>query len=325
MKYIPTDWATPYYNMALENMLMNDEQYDDEYVFFYIHKPSVIVGKHQNTLQEINYKFITENDIIIARRITGGGAVYHDNGNLNYSFVFNRRDGDTIDFEPYTRPVIKALESLGVKSELSGRNDILIDGRKFSGTAQYMNKRKVLSHGTLMFDLNIENMVNALNVDNLKIESKAITSVKSRVANLVDYLSSGLDIFTFRQHLIDSFFKGMKMQTLELDSSEIEKINQSVKDKFSSWDHNYGNSPAFNTVKKKKFEAGIIEAGINVEHGIITQIRFTGDFFVNEPIDVLERILTGVKFEEKTIRNLKELNNIISGITIDNLAELLFY
>ena len=325
MKYIHTDWSVPYYNMALEDMLMNNEEYDDDYVFFYIHKPSVIVGKHQNTMQEINYRFIKENNVTAARRITGGGAVYHDEGNLNYSFVFRRNEGGMIDFEPYTRPVIRALESLGVKSELSGRNDILIDGRKFSGTAQYMNKRKVLSHGTLMFDLNIENMVNALNVDDLKIQSKAITSVRSRVANLKDFLRADMDIYDFRAHLTESFFEGLQMRTHNLSQAETERIRKSADEKFSSWEYNFGQSPSFSLVKKKKFSAGIIEAGINIDEGIITGIRFSGDFFVNEPVEKLEELLTGIRFEEAAVRNLPEADDIISGIKNDDIAELLFY
>ena len=325
MKYIQTDWPVPYYNMALEDMLMNDEQYDDDYVFFYIHKPSVIVGKHQNTMQEINYRFIRENNITAARRITGGGAVYHDEGNLNYSFVFRRSEGGMIDFEPYTRPVIKALRSLGVESELSGRNDILIEGKKFSGTAQYMNKRKVLSHGTLMFDLNIENMVNALNVDDLKIQSKAITSVKSRVANLKDFLSSGMDIYDFRKHLTDSFSEGMQMQTIRLSQAETERIEKNVNEKFSSWEYNYGQSPSFSQVKKKKFAAGIIEAGFDISEGRIERIKFSGDFFVNEPVEILEKMLTGIRFEEETVRSLSGAGDIIAGIKNEDLAELLFF
>lgn len=325
MKYIPTDWSIPYYNMALENFLMNSAEYDEDYVFFYIHKPSVIVGKHQNTMQEINYPYIKGNNITVARRISGGGAVYHDEGNLNFSFIVNRNGRDSIDFEPYTRPVIDALKKLGVCAELSGRNDILIEGRKFSGNAQYMNKKKILSHGTLMFDVNIENMVNALNVDNLKIESKAIASVRSRVANLKSYLNKELSIHDFKDHLLNCFFEEMPIEELKFPTSARGAIEHSVKHKFSTWEHNFGASPAFSIQKKKKFTAGIVQIGLEVKDGKIEEAKFTGDFFANIPVEVLEQSLININLNENDIMALNGIENVIAGFTKNDLVSLIFY
>jgi lipoate-protein ligase A len=324
MKYIETDWPVPYYNMALESMLMEEPEFDSDYLFFYIHDPSVIIGKHQIALQETNQDFIREKGVYVARRITGGGAVYHDRGNLNYSFVFSRR-GSGIDFASYTKPVLDALKSLGVDALLSGRNDILIDGKKFSGTAQYANKDKMLSHGTLMFDLNIENMANALNVDNLKIESKAITSIKSRVANLKDYVAGGIDILEFKRLLLERFSRQLDIQKLALTDEQLRRIDASVKEKFSTWEHNYGTAPDYSVVKRKKYPSGIVQASMLVSDGIIEQIKFSGDFFVNVPIERLEEMLVGTPLNESAIASLAQAGDVIAGFGPAELADLLLY
>ena len=324
MKYIRTNWSIPYYNMAMEDYLMNEEKFDEDYVFFYIHDPSIIIGKHQNTIAEVNSRFVKENGITVARRMSGGGAVYHDHGNLNFSFVFRRRENELLDFVKYTRPVIEALKGLGVKSELSGRNDILIDGKKFSGNAQCTNKRRILSHGTLMFDVNIENMVEALNVSELKIQSKAIDSVRSRVANLKTYLDRDMSIEQFRDYLVQCFFQGGEMQEYTLSREDRNAIETRVREKFSTWEHNYGASPQFSLQKIKKFPAGLLEAGIAVENGTIIGIHFSGDFFVNEPVEILEQRLTGLSFREEAVLAREDLGGIIAGVGKKELVELLF-
>ncbi len=328
MKYIKTDWSVPYYNMALEDYMMSEDKFDDNYVFFYIHDPSVIVGKHQNTIAELNNKYVADNHIYIARRISGGGAVYHDRGNLNFSFVFRRKENELIDFKKYTLPVIRALHALGINSELSGRNDILINGKKFSGNAQYMNKTKILHHGTLMFDVNIENLVNALNVSNMKIESKAIDSVRSRVANLQDYLKSPMTIEEFKEYLIRSFYEDMDFEEYTLTDEDIEQIEKRVKEKFSTWEHNYGASPDFAIIKKKKYDAGIIEIHLNVSGGIIKDIKIYGDFFFAGDIDKLQEDLKGITYKEEDVKDrLKSIdfNNTIINFTEDHFIDLLFY
>ncbi len=328
MKYIKTDWPIPYYNMALEDYMMTDEKFDDDYVFFYIHEPSVIIGKHQNTIAEINSKFVKDNHIHIARRISGGGAVYHDGGNLNFSFVFRRKENDHIDFKKYTLPVIEALGKLGIEAELSGRNDILIEGKKFSGNAQYMNRDKILHHGTLMFDVNIENLVNALNVSQMKIESKAIDSVRSRVANLSGYLKTPISISEFKEHLLKSFYENIDFEEYCLTQQDIAHIEQSVKDKFSTWEHNYGASPDFAFTKKKKYEAGIVELRMDVSAGVIREAKIYGDFFFGRSIEELEEALKGALFNEPEMRGrLKEIGfeNTIINFTADDFIDLMFY
>lgn len=326
MKYIKTNWNIPYYNMAFEYYILNNPQFNDNYVFFYIHSPSVIIGKNQNTAQEINEKYIRENNICVARRNTGGGSVYHDEGNLNFSFIFQKEDNNGIDFKKYTLPVINALNELGVDCTLSGRNDILLDGKKISGNAQCQNKEKVLHHGTLMYDVNIENMVNALNVSELKIQSKAIKSVKSRVCNIKDYMKTDMDIFEFKDFLLNSFYKNTPIEEYILTKEDIDEVEKSVKNKFSTWEYNYGLSPKYKINKKKKFDCGLIYADYNIENGYITDIKIYGDYFSLKETYELENMLKNKKINYNCLLEFVKTINItdyINSITNEEFVSLL--
>ncbi|MFR6312341.1 lipoate--protein ligase [Anaerofustis stercorihominis] len=329
MKYIKTRWNIPYYNMAFENYVMNNDDFKDDYVFFYIHSPSIIVGKHQNTIEEINSKYVKENDIIVARRNTGGGAVYHDEGNLNFSFITTKKeDENEIDFKKYTLPIINALKKLGVDAYLSGRNDILVDGKKISGNAQGLNKNKVLHHGTLMFNVDVEALVNSLNVSQMKIESKAIKSVKSRVLNIKDVLDIKMDIYQFKDFILDEIFSEMDMEEYRLTDKDYENIEKLVKDKYGTWEFNYGYSPKFSIKNKKKFESsGLIEVMLDVKSGIIEDIKISGDYFSVKETDELENMINGFNYREDDIKSLLEtikLDDYITNIKNEEFISLLF-
>ncbi|MCQ4795062.1 lipoate--protein ligase [Anaerofustis stercorihominis] len=329
MKYIKTRWNIPYYNMAFENYVMNNDDFKDDYVFFYIHSPSIIVGKHQNTIEEINSKYVKENDIIVARRNTGGGAVYHDEGNLNFSFITTKKeDENEIDFKKYTLPIINALKKLGVDAYLSGRNDILVDGKKISGNAQGLNKNKVLHHGTLMFNVDVESLVNSLNVSQMKIESKAIKSVKSRVLNIKDVLDIKMDIYQFKDFILDEIFSEMDMEEYRLTDKDYENIEKLVKDKYGTWEFNYGYSPKFSIKNKKKFESsGLIEVMLDVKSGIIEDIKISGDYFSVKETDELEDMIKGFNYREDDIKSLLEtikLDDYITNIKNEEFISLLF-
>lgn len=329
MKYIKTRWNIPYYNMAFENYVMNNDDFKDDYVFFYIHSPSIIVGKHQNTIEEINSKYVKENDIIVARRNTGGGAVYHDEGNLNFSFITTKKeDENEIDFKKYTLPIINALKKLGVDAYLSGRNDILVDGKKISGNAQGLNKNKVLHHGTLMFNVDVEALVNSLNVSQMKIESKAIKSVKSRVLNIKDVLDIKMDIYQFKDFILDEIFSEMDMEEYRLTDKDYENIEKLVKDKYGTWEFNYGYSPKFSIKNKKKFESsGLIEVMLDVKSGIIEDIKISGDYFSVKETDELENMIKGFNYREDDIKSLLEtikLDDYITNIKNEEFISLLF-
>lgn len=329
MKYIKTRWNIPYYNMAFENYVMNNDDFKDDYVFFYIHSPSIIVGKHQNTIEEINSKYVKDNDIIVARRNTGGGAVYHDEGNLNFSFITTKKeDENEIDFKKYTLPIINALKKLGVDAYLSGRNDILVDGKKISGNAQGLNKNKVLHHGTLMFNVDVEALVNSLNVSQMKIESKAIKSVKSRVLNIKDVLDIKMDIYQFKDFILDEIFSEMDMEEYRLTDKDYENIEKLVNDKYGTWEFNYGYSPKFSIKNKKKFESsGLIEVMLDVKSGIIEDIKISGDYFSVKETDELENMIKGLNYREDDIKSLLEtikLDDYITNIKNGEFISLLF-
>ena len=327
MKYIETNWDVPYYNMAFENYVMNSDEFDDDYFFFYVHRPSIIIGKHQNAYQEINRRYVEEKGIIVSRRNTGGGAVYHDGGNLNYSFIMRKHGDDAeIDFEKYTAPVISALRKLGINAELSGRNDIMADGRKISGNAQGHNRRKVLHHGTLLFDVNIEEMVNALNVSDMKIQSKAIRSVRSRVMNIREHLNDDMDMASFRNFILNEIFESGDIERRELTGKDLDEVKRLVDEKYSTWDFNFGYSPKFEITRSRRIEGvGIIEAGLSVKDGRITQARFSGDYFSLK--DGLEDVILGARFSREGLDKAigdEELSSYISGLDKKDFISIFF-
>lgn len=329
MKYIKTDFKVPYYNMAFENYVMNNDKFDDDYFFFYIHVPSIIVGKHQNTIEEINSEYVKKNNIIVARRNTGGGAVYHDEGNLNFSFITTKKDDiKEIDFEKYTTPVIKALKKLGIDAVLSGRNDILVDGKKISGNAQCMNKKKVLHHGTIMFDVNVEALVNALNVSDIKITSKAIKSVRSRVLNIKDMINRDMDIYEFKDFILNEIYNNEDIDEYILSKEDIENIEKLVKEKYGTWDFNYGYSPKFTIKNKKKIEGvGIIDIMLDIKNGLINDINISGDYFSVKETKELEDNLKGIRYKKEDVFKLLSNINIsdyIINIKNDNFIKILF-
>ncbi|OWZ85042.1 lipoate--protein ligase [Natranaerobius trueperi] len=325
MKYIKTDWKTPYYNFALEEYLMNKAP-EDSYLFFYIHKPSIIVGKYQNTIEEINKDFVDENGIVVARRISGGGAVYHDEGNLNFSFVQPADREDVNNFEKFTRPIIDALNELGVEAELSGRNDILVDEKKISGNAQYYSKGRILSHGTLLFNSEMSNLGKALKANDLKIKSKGVKSVKSRVANIKDYLDKDMSIYELKNHLLSYMSHTLGIDEYVLTDKELEDVYKRAEEKFSKWDWNWGESPKFEISKTDKFSCGLINVKLNVKKGKIIDCKIYGDFFTRRDISELEEFLCNQTYKKTSIENaLKDINlwDYFYGINIEDFAKLI--
>jgi len=325
MKYIETNWNVPFYNFALEDYLLNEAK-EDDYVFFYIHKPSIIVGKYQNTLEEINKDFVEENNIIVSRRLSGGGAVYHDHGNLNFSFVHKATKKDVNDFKKFTKPVVEALQNLGLNAHLSGRNDLLIDDKKISGNAQYYTNNRLLHHGTLLYDSEMSNLVKALKVRDLKIKSKGIKSVKSRVGNISDFLDNNLPIEDFRDYLLKSFFKSKDIEKYELDENALNYINKKVEEKFSTWDWNWGKSPKYEIQKIEKFSFGIMDTRIDIKNGLIDKCKIYGDYFSKKDIENLEESLIGLKYDKDELINNKEIiriNDYFNDIDIETYTSYL--
>ena len=297
MKYIDINWEIPFYNFALEEYLIKEAP-EDSYMFFYIHKPSIIVGRFQNTIEEINKAFVDEHDIIVARRLSGGGAVYHDEGNLNFSFVQPADKEDVNNFEKFTRPVIEALNKLDITAEMYGRNDIVVDGKKISGNAQHYAKGRILSHGTLLFDSDMSNLGKALKTRDVKIKSKGVKSVKSRVANIKDYLDYDMSVYDLKNYILKHISESLGVEEYELSPEELKAIEIRADDKFSKWEWNWGESPDFELEAVDKFSCGLINVKMNVQKGKIEKCKIYGDFFTWRDISELESFLIGQTFEE---------------------------
>nr|WP_263328401.1 lipoate--protein ligase [Neobacillus sp. Marseille-Q6967] len=298
----------PRINLAIEEYALKNLDINETYLLFYINEPSIIIGKNQNTVEEINTEYVEKNGIHVVRRLSGGGAVYHDLGNLNFSFI-TKDDGESFhNFRKFTEPVVKALKKLGVKALLSGRNDLLAEGRKISGNAQFSTKGRMFSHGTLLFDSEMDNVVSALRVKKDKIESKGIKSVRSRVANISEFLTKKMDIEEFRALLLSYIFEGKEITEYVLTDEDWDNIHQLSKDRYQNWDWNYGKSPKFNLQHSHRFPVGQIDVRLEVNKGLIENCKIYGDFFGVGDVGEIEQKLTNIRYEKSAIE--EALNNV---------------
>ena len=306
MLLINNDNTNPYFNFALEEYLL--KKTDQDLFRLWMCDPCISVGKNQNTISEINSDYVRKNSIPIVRRQSGGGAVFHDLGNLNFTFI-SCNNNSFSDFKRFTQPIIDLLKTLRINAEFSGRNDLLIDGKKFSGNAQYNYKNKVIHHGTLLFSSQISNLSNALKVKPIKLESKGIKSVKSRVTNISEHLDKPMNISEFRDLIMNYVFSlNSNNSYFNLTEKDIENVNKLSKEKYSTWEWNFGNSPNYSLIHELRYIGGTLEFHLNVSKGFITDIKFFGDFFGKKDISNVEDLLIGVKHEEESLK--EELNNI---------------
>jgi len=292
----------PRINLAIEEYALKHLNIDETYLLFYINRPSIIIGRNQNTIEEINSDYVDEKGITVVRRLSGGGAVYHDLGNLNFSFI-TKDDGDSFhNFKKFTQPVVETLEKLGIHAELSGRNDILAEGKKISGNAMFSTKGRMFSHGTLLFQSEMDHIVSALKVKKDKIESKGIKSIRSRVGNIADFLKEPMSVEKFRSFLLQNIFKDTgKVTEYVLTETDWEKIHEISEDRYQNWEWNYGKSPKFNLQNSHRFPVGSVDIRLEVNRGIIENCKIYGDFFgVGEVADI-ERKLTGTRYEKEAI------------------------
>ncbi|MEQ6377215.1 lipoate--protein ligase [Bacillaceae bacterium S4-13-58] len=329
MKFIDNKGITdPQINLAIEEYALKNLDINDTYLLFYINEPSIIIGKNQNTVEEINTKYVEDNGIKVVRRLSGGGAVYHDLGNLNFSFI-TKDDGNSFhDFQKFTKPVVEALHKLGVNAELSGRNDITVEGRKISGNAMFATGGRMFSHGTLMFDSEIEHVVSALNVKAEKIESKGIKSIRSRVANISEFLQEKVTIEEFKQMILRYIFDGEEnIEEYVLTEQDWENIHQLSKERYQNWDWNYGKSPSFNIQHSHRFPSGSVDVRLDVKKGIIENCKIYGDFFGVGNVEDIEQRLVGSKYEKASIEKAMEnidIPHYLGKITKEEFIELVY-
>lgn len=328
MIQIKNSSTNPYYNLALEEYVLKQKEFLEDVFILWQNEPTIVIGKNQNAYAELNLDYAERNHIHVARRMSGGGAVYHDLGNLNFTVIKNDGGIQRNDFSFFARPVIQCLEEFGVKAVFNGRNDILIGEKKFSGNAQYFYKNKVLHHGTILFSGDLTVLSKALNVKKSKIESKGIKSVKSRVANIVDFLPHGVTIEAFSERLSAILSGVQKERTVyELSASDIQAIKALQVSKYGAWEWNFGLSPYMDLKKEKRFSAGGVSADMCIENGRFTTIKLSGDFFEVKPVEELERYLCGCRFVyselEAALANCPVSDYILS-LSNEEFLELLF-
>lgn len=307
MLFIKHQNTNPYMNHAIEEYVM--QAFNEDCFILWRNRPCVLIGKNQNTLSEINIDYVKKHNLSVVRRMSGGGSIFNDLGTLNFTFISVGENNVFADFSKFTYPIIRALKKLSVNAELSGRNDLVIDGKKISGNAQYKHGNKILHHGSILFSVNMKNLNEALYVNPIKFSDKAVKSVRSRVTNIYDYIKSDMTIIEFKEFLIKSVIsedENPKIYTFSTE--EWKKIKEICSHKYETWEWNYGHLKKFNYSNEKKFPGGIVQVNIYVKKGIIGNIKFFGDFFSSCEIGELENKFLGIKYEKEEI--VKILENV---------------
>ncbi len=312
-----------YFNIATEEYLLKHKK--EDVFLLYINNPAIIVGKFQNTLAEINRDYVEKNGIKVVRRLSGGGAVYHDQGNLNFSFHMPYQGEDFADFKKFTRPVVDLLNEMDVPAELKGRNDLVVDGKKFSGNAKMVYKDKLLQHGTILFDSHMKILADALKVNPLKFKDKAVKSARARVTNLVEYLPDDISMQSFEEKLVQ-YITSLYPQAEEyrLTEEEMKAVKKLADEKYSTWEWNYGSSPEYNFNKGIKTSAGYIEFHLDVHGGIIKNAKVFGDFFASKPIGEFEQQLVGRKHHSQDLKAFLKTNttsDYFGNVSVNELLD----
>lgn len=322
MIYIETGSSDVYYNFGLEYYFTMEKQLPETVFLFWRTTPTLMVGKYQNVLEEINKPYADAHGIHIVRRMSGGGTIYTDPGGWQYTFIMH--DGaDTISFQEYIAPVIDALQEMGIQAEFNGRNDLLIGGKKFSGTAQYRLGNSIVHHGSLLFDTDIEQMVASTTVDDYKILSKSIKSVRDRVTNISEHLLQPMDAERFKECMVRHIMRGSDKVYVPTEEDKI-RIRQLADEHFNNWDSIYGANPSFNIERTGRFAGGKIQFKIDVKKNRIQDISVYGDFFSTADAGTICAALKGCKYERQAVLQAlyeHKLDGVIYRITAEEMAQ----
>jgi lipoate-protein ligase A len=301
MQCVISPYTDPYFNLASEEYLLKEKS--EDFFLLYRNEPSIVVGKHQNTLAEINHAFVTEHGLVVARRISGGGTVFHDMGNLNFAFITSGKEGELVDYRTYTFPVISAIKTAGANIHLGKRNELLLGKYKVSGTASHVYKGRVLHHGTLLFSSEINNLLGALRVTEGVFQDRAVRSVRSEVTNIRDHLPEKMNVLEFQDLIFNHILTTMKgSEKYSYSDHDLKKIRGLKKSKFSTWEWNYGYSPKYEYNKSILFGDGAVYVHMNVDKGIIQEVDIEGDFLGVKGISGLEDALVGTIHDPDTMR-----------------------
>ena len=316
----------PYFNIATDEFIF--KHLEEDCFMLWRNDNAIIVGKHQNTMAEINVDYVREKGIKVVRRLSGGGAVYHDLGNLNFSFTRTGENTEVVDFERYTKPILEVLQKLGIDAKFEGRNDLTIDGKKFSGNAEHVFKNKVLHHGTILYSSEMKDVSGALKINPLKYKDRAVKSIPKRVTNVSEHLKEPLSLDEFTKKIMEHVLasnEGAKLY--EFSESDLKKIQEIRDEKYATWEWNYGHSPKYNFRQGARTKGGTIEVNLNVEKGMIKEAKVFGDFFGSKDIAEIEEALKETKHDQALIRKKLEqftVDEYLHQITLEDLMSILF-
>jgi len=323
MRYLVNNCTDACRNMAFDEFVLENLPLDEPVFYLWRNAPSVIIGLNQSAYAEVNLPYLESKGIALARRVTGGGAVYHDLQNLNYTIVGKSRDLNA-DYPDYLHFVVNALRELGVPAELSGRNDIMVDGRKCSGYAKRVWKDRLMVHGTLMFDVDLETLREVLSVPGSKMAASGIASVRSKVANLREFLPRFCDVLALKDAL-HGILAGEDTE-VTLDTAQQDAIDRMADEKFRTWDWIYGKSPEAQFRAARKFSCGTVELSWSVRHGLLEDVRFGGDFLGNLPAEGLAARLDGLRFDGQVIIAALRTENVsyyFDGLVAEDILGLM--
>jgi lipoate-protein ligase A len=316
-------------NLALEEYVFRQKPANDDCLLFYVNAPAIIIGRNQNTIEEIDPDVVAAKGIHVVRRISGGGAVYHDLGNLNFSVMTPYVAGHFNRYDRFTGPVVDVLHALGVPAQLGGRNDILADGRKISGNAQFATPSRMFSHGTLLLDSNLDDVTAALRPKPGKVESKGVKSIRSRVANIVEFLPAPIAVDELRDRILERIFgtrDRARVPQVELTDADWDAVRELVARKYGTWDWNFGENPPSNVQRARRFPAGEIDARIDVQHGRIAAVRLFGDYMGRHDVRVLETRLVGVPYERPAVAlalDGVDVRDYFGDVALDDVLDVL--
>ena len=328
MVYLETGSQDPYYNLAAEEVLLFSMDPKETYLMLWQNDRTIVVGKYQNTAEEINQAYVDAHGIRVARRLTGGGAVYHDLGNLNYTIVTPQAEGSlAFDFQAFAQPVVRVLARLGVEAQFNGRNDLTVEGKKISGCAQYAGGGRLLHHGCILLGGDLGALAQALRVKDAKIQSKGVKSVSSRVTTVNEHAPQPVSVEGFKAALLAELFPQGAPAPYRFSPQEEAAIQKLRAEKYATWEWNYGFFGDYEMRREKKFPAGLVTVYLNAKDARIQQVRLRGDFWGEGEIGELEAAMEGLPLDSHLAEALErlEVSRYLHGIGAAELAELLLY
>lgn len=292
----------PFFCLATEEYLLKN--FSDDIFMLWQSDNTVVVGKHQNLLAEVNYPFVMDKNVILARRISGGGTVFHDIGNVNFTFIKNVKSPAEISFKQFTQPVVEALAKLGIEAGTSGRNDLLINGLKISGNAEHVFKNRVLHHGTLLFRSDLQNLGESIRVREGKYTGKAVQSNRSEVTNIASHLTNDLSTAEFIQFLLDVQLDKSGNKPFSLSDTDVFKVGKLADEKFKSWEWIYGYSPKYHFDNEYHKQGKRLLVSLDVKKGMIENCTLEGDYFSTAELNRYSGTLEHQKHDWRTIQEI---------------------